>query len=67
VGRPPQELMRGWGKAPIYKAFIPNHRLGIRATNNLVEEGKKERHGEKRNRCEEKQRRDTKLSSSRKN
>jgi hypothetical protein len=67
VGRPPQELMRGWGRAPICKAFRPDHRLGIRATHNLAEEGKKGRRGGQRKTCEEKQRRETKLSSSRKN
>jgi hypothetical protein len=41
VGRPPQELMRGWGRPPICKASGPDHGLGIRATHNLVEEGKK--------------------------
>jgi hypothetical protein len=41
VGRPPQELMRGWGRPPICKASRPDHGLGIRATHNLVEEGKK--------------------------
>jgi hypothetical protein len=43
VGRPPQELMREWGRPHIYKASRPDHRLGIRATRNLVEEGKKGR------------------------
>ena len=41
MGRPPQELMRGWGRLPISKASRPDHRLGIRATHNLAEEGKK--------------------------
>jgi hypothetical protein len=41
VGRPPQELMRGWGKPPIYRDSRPNHRLGIQATQNIAEEGKK--------------------------
>jgi hypothetical protein len=41
VGRPPQDLMRGWGIPPICKASRPNHRLEIRATHNIVEEGKK--------------------------
>jgi hypothetical protein len=41
VGRPPQELMRGWGRPPICKASRPDHGLGIRATHNLAEEGKK--------------------------
>jgi hypothetical protein len=41
VERTPQELMRGWGAPPIYKASGPDHGLGIRATGNLVEEGKK--------------------------
>jgi hypothetical protein len=66
VGRPPQELIRGWGRAPIWKAFIPDHILVIRATCNLVEEGKKGRRGGQRKSCEEKKRRETKLSSSRK-
>jgi hypothetical protein len=38
VGRPPQELMRGWGRPTICKAFGPDHGLGIRATRNLAEE-----------------------------
>jgi hypothetical protein len=42
VGRPPQELMRGWGRAPICKASRPDHGLGIRATHNLVKEARKE-------------------------
>jgi hypothetical protein len=41
VGRPPQELMRGWGRTPICKAFKPDHRLEIQSTHNFVEEGKK--------------------------
>jgi hypothetical protein len=41
VGIPPQELMRGWGRPPIYKASRPDHRLGIRATHNIAKEGKK--------------------------
>jgi hypothetical protein len=41
VGKPPQELMRGWGKPPIRKASRPDHGLGIQATHNLAEEGKK--------------------------
>jgi hypothetical protein len=45
VGRPPQELMRGWGRPPICKASIPDHGLGIQATCNLAEKGKKGRHG----------------------
>jgi hypothetical protein len=45
VGRPPQELMKGWGRAPICKAFRPDHILGIWATYNLAEEGKKGRRG----------------------
>jgi hypothetical protein len=31
----------GWGRAPICKASKPDHRLGIRATCNIFEEGKK--------------------------
>jgi hypothetical protein len=41
VGRPPQELVRGWGRPPICKASRPDHGLGIQATHNLVEEGNK--------------------------
>jgi hypothetical protein len=41
VGRPPQELMRVWGRPPICKASRPDHGLGIQATHNLAEEGKK--------------------------
>jgi hypothetical protein len=41
VGRPPQVLMWGWGRFPICKASRPNHGLGIQATQNLAEEGKK--------------------------
>jgi hypothetical protein len=41
VGRPPQELIRGWGKPPICKAFGPDHVLGIGAICNLAKEGKK--------------------------
>jgi hypothetical protein len=61
VGRPPQELMRGWGRAPICKDFRPDRRLGIRDTCNLDEEGKKRRCGGQRNTCEEC--RDKRLSS----
>jgi hypothetical protein len=53
--------MRGWGRTPICKAFRPDHRLGIGATHNLVEEGKKGRHGGQRKTCEEC--RDERLSS----
>jgi hypothetical protein len=53
VGRPPQELMRGWGRAPICKASRPDHGLGIRATHNLAERGKKGRCGGQRETCEE--------------
>jgi hypothetical protein len=67
VGRPYQELMRGWGRASIFKDFRPDHGLRIRATHNIVEEGKKGKHGGKRKTCEEKQRRETKLSGLRKN
>jgi hypothetical protein len=67
VGIPPEELMRGWGKVPIFKDFRPYHRLGIQATHNLAEEGKKGRCGGKRKACEEKQRREPKISGSRKN
>ena len=38
---PPQESMRGWGKLPIRKDSRPDHGLGIQATHNLSEEGKK--------------------------
>ena len=41
MGRPPQDLMSGWGRRPICKASKPDHRLGIRATCNIYEEGKK--------------------------
>jgi hypothetical protein len=41
VGRPPQELIRGWGRPPICKASRPEHGMGIQATRNLSEEGKK--------------------------
>jgi hypothetical protein len=54
VGRTLQELMRGWGRAPIYKAFRPDHRLGIQDTHNLSEEGKKGRCGGQRKGYEEK-------------
>jgi hypothetical protein len=67
VGRPPQELMMGWGRMPIYKAFRPNHILGIRDTHNIVEEGKKGRHGGQRKTCEERRDEKTKLLGSRKN
>jgi hypothetical protein len=33
--------MRGWGIPPICKASRLDHRLGIQATHNLFEEGKK--------------------------
>ena len=33
--------MTGWGRVPICKASKPHHGLGIRATRNFVEEGKK--------------------------
>jgi hypothetical protein len=45
VGRPPKELIRGWGRTPIYKDFKPDHRMGIRSTHNIVEEGMKGRFG----------------------
>jgi len=41
VGRPPQELMRGWSRPPICKASKLDHRLGIQATCNLAGKGKK--------------------------
>jgi hypothetical protein len=41
VGRPPQELRRGWGRPPICKASKLDHGLGIGATRNLAKEGKK--------------------------
>jgi hypothetical protein len=47
--------MRRWGRAPIYKAFRPDHELGIQAKHNLVDEGKKGRHGGHMKTCEEKQ------------
>jgi hypothetical protein len=43
VGRPPQELMRGWGRVPIYKDSRPNHELGNKDTHNIDEGGKKGR------------------------
>jgi hypothetical protein len=45
--------MRGWGRAPICKAFRLDHRLGIRSTRNLAEKGKKGRCGGKRKTREE--------------
>jgi hypothetical protein len=33
--------MRGWGIPPIRRASRPDNGLGIRATHNIVEEGKK--------------------------
>jgi hypothetical protein len=45
--------MRGWGREPICKDFITDHELGIRATHNLAEEGKKGRCGGQRKTCEE--------------
>jgi hypothetical protein len=53
VGRSPQELMRGWGRAPISKASIPDCGLGIIATRKLDERGKKGRCGGKRETCKE--------------
>jgi hypothetical protein len=41
VGISPQELMRGWGRLAIRKTSIPDHGLGMGATHNLAEEGKK--------------------------
>jgi hypothetical protein len=61
VGRSPQELMKGWHRAPICKAFRPDHELAILATRNLVEEDKKGRCGGQRKTCEEC--RDERLSS----
>jgi hypothetical protein len=62
VGRPPQELMRGWGRPPICKASRPDHGLGIRATHNLAGKGKKGKcGGQGEGICEEC--RDEKLSS----
>jgi hypothetical protein len=61
VGRPPQELMRGWGRAPICKDFRPDHGPGIQATHNIDEEGKKGRCGGQRKTYEEC--RDERLSS----
>jgi hypothetical protein len=52
--------MRGWGILPIHKASRPDHRPGIRATYNLIEEGKKGsvvgrgRPAKKMQRCERK-------------
>ena len=57
--------MRGWGRSPIYKAFRPDHKLRIRATQNLVEEGKKRRCGGQRKTCEECRGEKVKLSGSR--
>jgi hypothetical protein len=48
VGRPPQELMRGWGIALIRKAPRPDRGLGIRATRDLVDRGEKGRCGGQR-------------------
>jgi hypothetical protein len=48
VGRPPQELMRGWGITPIRKFSRPDRGLGIRATCDLAERGEKGRCGGKR-------------------
>ena len=45
--------MRGWGRAPICKASRPDHRLGIQATDNIVEGGNKERCGRGRKTHEE--------------
>jgi hypothetical protein len=53
VGIPTQELMRGWGRVPICKAFRPDHRLGIQDTCNVVEEGKKGSYCGQRKTCEE--------------
>jgi len=61
VGRPPQDVMRGWGRAHICKAFRPDHKLGIRATCNIVEEGNKGRCGGQRKTYKEC--RDERLSS----
>jgi hypothetical protein len=47
VGRPPQELMRGWGIELIHKASIPNCGLGIQATCYLDERGENGRCGGK--------------------
>jgi hypothetical protein len=48
VGRPPQELMRGWGITLIRKASRPDRGLGIRATHDLAERGEKGRCGGQR-------------------
>jgi hypothetical protein len=53
VGRPPQGLMRGWGRPPICKASKPNHTLGVQATHNLAERGKKGRCRGQRRTCKE--------------
>jgi hypothetical protein len=45
VGRPPQELMRGWGRLPICMDSIADNRLEIRATRNLTGKDKKGKHG----------------------
>jgi hypothetical protein len=59
--------MRGWGKAPICKAFRLDRRLGIGATCNLAETGKKGRCGGKRRDLRRVQRWEPKLSGLRKN
>jgi hypothetical protein len=50
VGRPPQDLMRGWGKPPICKASIPDHKLAIQSTHNIVGKGEKGKRGGQRGR-----------------
>jgi hypothetical protein len=53
VGRPPQELMRGWGVPPIYKDSRIDRGLEIRAKNDLAERGEKGRCGGKKETYEE--------------
>jgi hypothetical protein len=53
VGRPPQDLMRGWGRAPVRKASRPDRGLGIRSTCNISERGKKGSCGGERETCED--------------
>ena len=48
MGRPPQELMRGWGITLICKATRPDCGLGIRATHDFAERGEKGRCGGQR-------------------
>jgi hypothetical protein len=67
VERPPQDLMTGWGRPPIYQASRPDHGLGIRATHNLAGKGKKGKRGGQRGDLQRGKRRETELSGSREN